>query len=78
MDFFTVRAIEKVYIERTRVVNFIKGTVQRDFRPHSNQPGPLTNELKYFTIFVKFSLSYLNFYESLRGIILRSVNLPRV
>ena len=31
--------------------NFVKGTVQRDFRPpvffhHSNWPGPLTNGLK--------------------------------
>ena len=30
------------------------------FFHHSNQPGPLTNGLKYFRLFVKISLHYSN------------------
>ena len=60
----------------------IKGTVQRDFwLPFfsSFRPAWATDQwVKIFSILVKFSLSYLNFYESPRGIILRRVNLPGV
>ena len=40
-------------------MSFLKGTVQRDFRPpgffhHSNQPGPLTNRLQYFRTWFRF------------------------
>ena len=57
---------------------FIKGTVQRDFRPpffSSFEPAWATDQwVKILSILVKFSLSYLNFYESPRGIIPRGVN----
>ena len=43
----------------------LKGTVKRDFRPSnfqkSNQPGSLTNGLKYFSFLVKKSLSSSHF-----------------
>ena len=44
-------------------IRILKGTVQRDLRPlviwdnlfhHSNQPGPLTNGLKYFRYWFRF------------------------
>ena len=61
---------------------FIKGTVQRGFRPpffSSFEPAWATEQwVKIFLILVKFSLSYSNFYESPRGIILGRIKLPRV
>ena len=58
----------------------LKGTVRRDFQFFSSfQPACATDQwVKIFLILVKFSPSYLHFYESPRGLILRRVNLPRV
>ena len=45
----------------------------------SFQPACATDQwVKIFLILVKFSPSYLHFYESPRGLILRRVNLPGV
>ena len=58
----------------------LKGTVRRDFQFFSSfQPACATDQwVKIFLILVKFSPSYLHFYESPWGLILRRVNLPRV
>ena len=60
----------------------IKGTVPRDFRPHSNPPRLLTNGVKIFSILVSFSPRYLYFsvektdypqYDTARSLTPRSI-----
>ena len=69
-----------ITINRQLTSGYFKGTVKRDFRPqvfflhHLNQPGPLDQWVKIFTIL----LSYSNFYDSLPGIIPPGINLPGV
>ena len=73
---------QKQYFCPNSTVHSVKGTVQRDFWPlvfSSFEPAWATDQWgKIFSILVKISLSYLNFYESPKGIILRRVNLPGV
>ena len=62
-------------------MSYLKGQSDEIFDLHflSFEPAWATDQwFKTFSILVKFSLSYSNFYESPRGIILLRVNLPGV
>ena len=65
------------------ILMYVKGQSNEIFHPNfffsSFEPAWATDQcVKIFSILVKFSLSYSNFFESPCGIILCRVNLPRV